>query len=477
LPLRRTISKEEARTIVIPLRRIDIRALTPRLWWDLFMVLVATLNLYLIVFDLTYLWLRPYYFRYLPAVVRLYDPIKGITPHPVTARLVEAAERAERALELGHDDRLAEQLERLRALSVRMVESNPFERSGQEHNLEVVKLVVVDQVLNGEVRPEHLDDEEVARLFTRFWSGDEPQLARRLELFEERLAPLLAVNYTRGFGLDGRPEDHFWKLDLPFLTLFIIEFAVRWILAVRRRKYPRWFLFPIFNWYDLLGLVPTKHLRFFRLFRIGSIYVRLRRSGLSTVGDDYITRAGTYIYDIVAEEISDLVAIRILDEFSDEIRQGTHLGIAARTLAPRRAEIEALLARQVQQAVSNAEMQGKIKGLLELSLDAAVADSEALRSIPLPSAVLRPLVRQVGLIVGDATLETLRNLFRTEEGRQAVQGLVGALVDHLTAPPVQAEVEAFARQFALDLIDEMKRAVAVKKWTLPPPSEIHGRPL
>ena len=54
---------------------------------------------------------------------------------------------------------------------------------------------------------------------------------------------------------DGNLVDNFWRIDLPFLIVFVIEFFVRWYLAVRRRTYPRWFFFPIFNWYDVLGLV------------------------------------------------------------------------------------------------------------------------------------------------------------------------------------------------------------------------------
>ena len=58
--------------------------ITARSLWDLFMVWVVIINLCLILFDLTYLWLRPHYFRYLPIVTRIYDPVLGIEPHPLT---------------------------------------------------------------------------------------------------------------------------------------------------------------------------------------------------------------------------------------------------------------------------------------------------------------------------------------------------------------------------------------------------------
>ena len=59
------------RFILMPLLK-TIRGLTRRskllLAWDVFMVWVATINLTLILFDLTYLWLRPIYFNHIPVV-------------------------------------------------------------------------------------------------------------------------------------------------------------------------------------------------------------------------------------------------------------------------------------------------------------------------------------------------------------------------------------------------------------------------
>ncbi len=65
------------------------------LLWDLFMVWMAIVNLSLILFDMTYVWLRPYYFTYVPVVTRIYDPVLGIEPHPLTVDLCNEATEAE----------------------------------------------------------------------------------------------------------------------------------------------------------------------------------------------------------------------------------------------------------------------------------------------------------------------------------------------------------------------------------------------
>ena len=78
---------------------LDPKKLHPRNWnlrliWDVFMVWVALVNLWLIVFDITYLILRPTYYRWVPILTRVYDPVKGIEPHPLTEELqTEAAAR------------------------------------------------------------------------------------------------------------------------------------------------------------------------------------------------------------------------------------------------------------------------------------------------------------------------------------------------------------------------------------------------
>ncbi|NIA01604.1 MAG: hypothetical protein GWO83_00485, partial [Bacteroidia bacterium] len=107
------------------------KSLTPRLAWDFLMVYLAIVNLGLILFDLTYLWLRPVYFQHLPAVTRLYDPVKGIEPEPLTTEYLALDDHLNEQLEAGAPPfELEPTLAELRALSVRIVEENPFERSG-----------------------------------------------------------------------------------------------------------------------------------------------------------------------------------------------------------------------------------------------------------------------------------------------------------------------------------------------------------
>lgn len=43
--------------------------------------LLATVNIFLVVFNITYIPWRDFYFLKLPQITQIYDPIKGIEPH------------------------------------------------------------------------------------------------------------------------------------------------------------------------------------------------------------------------------------------------------------------------------------------------------------------------------------------------------------------------------------------------------------
>lgn len=439
--------------------------MTPRLAWDLFMVLLATLNLYLILFDFGYFWIRPYAYRYVPFVTDVYDPVKAIKPHPVTSGLTEAADRARAALERGDEAALNAALDELKQLSRWMLSGDPFAVSGQTRKLNLIKIQVVQAVtLRPDANPADVPFARLVDMAGEYWEVGYDQLEERLDLFEREMRPLLEINFTREYGKDGRFEDYFWLLDLPFLLFFIVEFDIRWILAVRQKRYPRWYLFPIFHWYDVLGMIPTKHLRIFRLFRIAAIYIRLRKSGLSAIGNDVFSRVGNYFYSIIAEEISDMVALRILSETQEEIRDGTHHRIIATTLTPRREEIQRVVARQVRQTVGRGDVQQHLRELLVPALERAADESESLAKIPLPASVVRPVFISMGQALVEDVLHTVTTTIDSTQGQEALERVVASVIDDLAHGPIEDEIEKLGTEIAIHVLEEMKTAVRVKKW-------------
>lgn len=431
------------------------------------MVYLAFLNVALILFDMTYLWLRPVYFDLALPVVRTYDEwVKGIEPHPETARYLETVNALEAAIREGGD--VASRLAEVEDRTAELFAENPFDRSGQGRNLARIEARTrrfLTEALGQAIPPGAGAGELIVRLFdVPAAPVSEEELGARLDFFDEELLPLLALNYHRDYDLDGTFVDRFWLFDLPFLLIFAVEFLVRWALAIRRRRYPKWFLFPIFNWYDVLGLVPVKELRFFRLFRIASIYVRLYKSDHSAIGEDIVSRTARYFANIINEEISDMVSLRILNETQEELRDGTHQRIIREVAAPHREVLAEEIVTRIHRTLASAEVTERLRAYLDQNLESSVESAKVLRRIPLPGSVVRPLLEVIAHVIFDALIDTLNATLETEHGRDALKEITLSSIDGLVEDLTTGETERLVREISIEAIEHVKEAVRVRKW-------------
>ncbi|MBI3721476.1 MAG: hypothetical protein HY248_02900, partial [Fimbriimonas ginsengisoli] len=99
-------------------------------WYGLVFTVVSGINLLFILFDFTYLRFRDVYFDYLPAVQRLYDPLKGIEPHRFTTEYLAEFDRLAAALQAGGTGKEADEAQKqlresMTTLSSRMIDDSP----------------------------------------------------------------------------------------------------------------------------------------------------------------------------------------------------------------------------------------------------------------------------------------------------------------------------------------------------------------
>lgn len=437
----------------------QIRArVTPAILWDAAMVNLALLNLFLICFDFSYLWLRSSYVEFVPFIVRLYDPVKGIEPDPLVGRFVELVDQLEAAKT---SDQRARTLSELSELTAEVGRYEPFLRSGQYRELGILESRIRSYV--GDLVGVDGRDLPSSGLLARLWTPESPaELERTLSFFDHEIRPLFAVAYRRELDRTGEYADYGWLVDLPFLVLFSIEFYARWFVAVRRRVYPRWFVFPILNWYDLLGIVPFPQFRVFRLVRIASIYVRLFRQG--RLGEDAISRTVRYCVNIVSEEVSAKTTVWILEDMQKKIDAGVHHRIIRGVFDQRREAIAQTLANGLRRVIAAQAFRADVRQFLDANLDRVADASPSLRKIPLPKAVLQPLVGAIGRIVFDATVETLGETLESNEGRRVLEEVLVDAVDGLVEELTEGEVETLVSELVSDSLEQMKATVTVREW-------------
>jgi hypothetical protein len=281
------------------------------LWFERLMALLATVNLGLVLFDLSYVPWRDFYIRNFSQLTRIYDPIKGIEPHRETQQYLRTVNALiEQVSQTGLRSPQAQtQLEELRRLSSDMVDSNPFAAANKSGTLEKIKNRMRDRVVR----------ESSKQAFSIFWS--QPYLSQQgwnqeINFFNSRIRPLIATNYYRQIGESGELIDQFWIIDLPFVIIFAAELLARSYYIKRRHPDFSWFNAILWRWYDLFLLIP-----FWRLLRIIPVLIRLDQSRLISL-QPIRQQIHEGIIANFAEELTEIVVVRVINQIQGSIQRG-----------------------------------------------------------------------------------------------------------------------------------------------------------
>ena len=281
----------------------------PRL--ERIVAIIALINLALVVFDLTYLNLRPVYRQYAAVVTRIYDPVKGIVAHPQTEQYQAQVEGLKTQLTQadlrspGVETSLAD----LQTLSQRLVSEQAF---AQPHGSQA--LVTIQQALQARTGQFSAQD-----ALSQFWTVD--YLEQRgwqaeLELWERQIQPFFQANYYRTVSRWGAPTDYFWLIDLPFVLIFAVDVGARIVATRRRHPGLTWVEAMLRRWYDLFLILP-----FWRAWRILPVALRLYQVDVLNL-DPVQAEAQREVIVTVGADIAGISGIEIIEQLQDSIRQG-----------------------------------------------------------------------------------------------------------------------------------------------------------
>ncbi|WP_445637262.1 Ion transporter [Nostoc sp. DSM 114161] len=281
------------------------------LWFERFMAILATVNLSLVLFDLSYVHWRDLYLQKLPQIVHIYDPIKGIEPHRETKKYLESLDALEEQVsQTGlQSPEVKNRLEEITRLSNEMIDTNPFAGANKSGTLEKIKNRMRDRI----------DNESAKQSFAIFWS--QPYLTQKgwlqeINFFNQRIRPLIATNYYRRIGENGEYINNFWIIDSVFVILFALELLGRTFLIRRQHRGLSYLEALLWRWYDLLLLVP-----FLRWLRIIPVLVRLDQAKLLSL---YPVRRqiNQGIVANFAEELTEIVVVRVINQVQGSIKRG-----------------------------------------------------------------------------------------------------------------------------------------------------------
>ncbi|MCB1189188.1 MAG: hypothetical protein H7A23_04070 [Leptospiraceae bacterium] len=495
------------------------------------MIFVVLANLLLILFDYTYLVVRPYYYLHknLKWITEKYDPILGIEDHYDTRDFVVFFEEYQFLLQNEETDKkekifqkiyqeISENIENVFNLQDyqaqenylyqyseyqnlkggpnteystqtrvdfykqiswyaikyykklligqydKLVKENPFEKAGLTGNLEEMKDLFREKFQKDTKSNLRLRELSSRKSFRWFIDMTDENKKSRMEFFESSIKPLVVVNYYRKNNRNGELKSSFYLLDMPFLILFVVEFLARWYYSQKRKEYIAWFLFPLYNWYDIVGLLPFA--RGFRLFRLVSIYIRLQESELTTIGDDIITRTVKHFSNIIKEEITDMVTIRILTEVQQEIKSGDSINMIMDAIESRREEIKEMVIEMTKSSLRNQNENNIINQRMRLLLEETLARSasQAKTLQMFPRFLKETITVDIGVSIYDSFQEVIAMSLKQRSGDNTVEALIDYTMDEMIKGAKVSEVNRLTTEIILEIIENMKKAVAVKKW-------------
>lgn len=280
----------------------------------------------------------------------------------------------------------------------------------------------------------------------------------------------LLNNFIPGLVEAYRPiHRNIFFYDLAFVAVFLTEFLIRWVRAIYRREYARWYFFPFVHWYDLLGCIPLAGWRILRVLRIISILHRLHRYKVLDLTQLRVWRFFKFYYEAFWEELSDRIVLKVLSGAQQELKEGSPMvhRVQQEVLLPRRELIVDWLSDKVAEAskVGYLPHEPDLRQYLERIVDDAMqksADLGRIRQIPVFGATVSDTLERA---VGDITAEVIHQILQDLASRDN-----HAFIEDLTAVFLKAEVHADRdmdeqlKQVISATIEIVKDQVNVKRW-------------
>lgn len=426
-------------------------------WIERLIAIVAVLNLCLVLFDISYVHWRYFYFQEIPILTRVYDPLKGIEPHRETENYLNKVDQLElQVMQTGlQSPKVETLLEELHKLSNELIEDNPFAIANKTGTLEKIKNQIRDRV---GINSSH-------QAFATFWS--QPYLSevgwqKEIDFFNVHARPLIQTNYYRAIGINGKYIDKFWQIDLPFIILFGIDFLARTFYIGRRNLKLSWLEAMLRRWYDIFLLLP-----FWRWLRIIPVTIRLYQASL--VNFEPIRRQ--IKYDFVAnfaEEMTEVVGIRLIDQAQESIQRGD---VARWLLKPETRkpyininntnEVQAIASRLLHISVYNVfpKIQADIEVMLQHSIKTILNQSPVYRQLQnlpglnnFPSQLTEKLATDISQSAYSTFTTTLEDPVVVEMTNRLIQNFSKALEIELQKKDNLQEIETLL----LDLLEEIK---------------------
>lgn len=261
-------------------------------------------------------------------------------------------------------------------------------------------------------------------------------------------------------------HNNFILIDFGFIAVFLTEFIIRWIVAVRRKTYMRWYFFPFLHWYDLIGCIPLSGTRIFRFLRVFSIIYRLHKFQIIDLHRFSFIRFIRFYYDVIIEELSDRIVVKVLSDAQNEIAHGSPLveDVTEHILKPRKAVLTRWLSgilAHIGTSIDDLQEGDVIREHVKMSVSQAVRENSQVSALNLVPVVGNTIEKTLEAAVADIVIQSIVHLLKD---------MTPEKIDNLLQHAINAvpDEETHVNQEVLNMVNEcieiVKGHVSEQRW-------------
>jgi hypothetical protein len=212
-------------------------------------------------------------------------------------------------------------------------------------------------------------------------------------------------------------HENFALYDLAFVVVFLTEFCVRWVVAVVRKTYMRWYFFPFIHWYDLVGCIPLGGARIFRFLRVFSILYRLQKYEIIDLRNTAVYRFIIFYYDVFVEELSDRIVVKVLSDAQKDIAAGSPLieDISQQVIASRLPILTQWLSSvmvHIGESIEHNDHGESVRNHVQKSVGKAVRGNSQVSTLKLVPVLGRTIEKTLEQSVTDIVTQSIINLLK-----------------------------------------------------------------
>ncbi|GAA0858071.1 ion transporter [Aliiglaciecola litoralis] len=259
---------------------------------------------------------------------------------------------------------------------------------------------------------------------------------------------------------------NFLLIDLVFIAIFLSEFMLRWIAAVVRKTYFRWYFFPFIHWYDLVGCIPLGAARIFRFLRIFSILHRLHKYQIIDLRRTAVFRFIAFYYDVFVEELSDRIVVKVLSDAQKDLAAGSPLieDISQKVLVTRLPIITkwaASVMSHIGESIEHDEHGKSVRSHVNSSVGKAVRRNAQISTLKLVPVLGGTIEKTLEGAITDIVTQSIVNLLK-DMTPEKIDDFVEHGLGRFTSEDEQLDQEVLA--VVNECIELLKLHVAQQRW-------------